>query len=296
LEVEPPSDGMGFVHRGLCMSNEYLCDIIVGMDTIIYVATFILGTIIGSFLNVVIFRYNTGKTMGGRSMCLSCSKTLKWNHLIPVLSYLFLLGRCAYCKTKVSIQYPIIEVLTGLAFMLIVHRVYLIPIAFIYFIVFSILLVIAVYDYRHKIIPDGLVYAFIGISFLRIATEYFWGGGAFMQDFSSGLIISLFFATLWWVSDGRWMGFGDAKLALGIGWLLPFCQNVSAIMLAFFVGSIVGLFLMFVAKMTSKRGGGFAFDKEIPFAPFLIFSAFVSFVFNFDILGIIMGGVFVCLG
>jgi len=222
---------------------------------------------------------------------------LKWNHLIPVFSYLFLLGKCAYCKAKISIQYPIIEVLTGLAFLLILQRVYLFPIAVIYFAVFSILLVIAVYDYRHKIIPDGLVFAFIGLSFLRIVAEYFLGGGAFTYDFVSGLLIALFFATLWWVSDGRWMGFGDAKLALGIGWLLPFCQNLSAIMLSFFVGSIVGLFLMFVAKINSRRKGiPFYFDKEIPFAPFLIFATFVSFVFNFDVLGLIMGGVIVCFG
>jgi leader peptidase (prepilin peptidase)/N-methyltransferase len=267
------------------------------MDMIFYIATFILGTIIGSFLNVVIFRYNTGKTVGGRSMCLSCSKTLKWNHLVPVFSYLFLMGKCAYCKAKISIQYPIVEVLTGLAFLLILHRVYLFPIALIYFIIFSILLVIAVYDYRHKIIPDGLVFAFIGLSFLRIVAEYLLGTGTFQQDFVSGLLISLFFAVLWWVSDGRWMGFGDAKLALGIGWLLPFCQNLSAIMLSFFVGSIVGLILMFVAKISAnRRGVGFNFDREIPFAPFLIFSAFASFVFNFDVLGLIMGGVIVCLG
>lgn len=263
---------------------------------IILIATFILGTIVGSFLNVVIFRYNTGKTVGGRSMCLSCSKTLKWNHLVPLFSYLFLLGKCSYCKAKISIQYPIVEVLTGLAFLLILNKVYFFPIALIYFTVFSILIVIAVYDYRHKIIPDGLVFAFIGLSFLRIVAEYIAGNGAFMQDFISGLLISLFFASLWWVSDGRWMGFGDAKLALGIGWMLPYCQNLSAIMLSFFVGSIVGLFLMLIAYIFSgRRGRAFSFDKEIPFAPFLIFSAFVSFVLGFDVLGLMVGGVIVCL-
>lgn len=267
------------------------------MDTIFYIAAFIFGTIIGSFLNVVIFRYNTGKTVGGRSMCLSCSKTLKWNHLIPVFSYLFLMGKCAYCKTKISVQYPIVEVLTGLAFVLILNRVYFFPIALFYFVVFSILIVIAVYDYRHKIIPDGLVFAFIGLSFLRVASDYMLGRGDFAHDFVSGLLISSFFAALWWISGGRWMGFGDAKLALGIGWLLPFCQNLSAIMLSFFVGSIVGLLLMFIAKITARRRGiGFAFDREIPFAPFLIFSTFVSFVFGFDVLGLIMGGVIICLG
>lgn len=266
------------------------------MDTIIYIATFILGTIVGSFLNVVIFRYNTGKTVGGRSMCLSCSKNLKWSHLVPVFSYLFLLGKCAYCRAKISVQYPIVEVLTGFAFLLILNQVYFFPIALVYFAVFSILIVIAVYDYRHKIIPDGLVFAFIGISFLRLVLDYMMGRGYFMQDFVSGFLIALFFATLWWVSEGRWMGFGDAKLALGIGWLLPFCQNLSAIMLSFFLGSIIGLCLMLMAKLLSgKRGIKFTFDREIPFAPFLIASAFITFVFGFDVLGLIMGGAITCV-
>ncbi|MEI6296364.1 MAG: prepilin peptidase [bacterium] len=267
------------------------------MDTILFIATFILGTIIGSFLNVVILRYNTGKTFGGRSMCFSCSKTLSWIHLVPVLSYIFLMGKCAYCKTKISIQYPIVEVLTGLAFLLVAYKVSFVPILALYLTVFSILLVIAVYDYRHKIIPDGLVFAFIALSFLRMILDFNLGKGDFFHDFFSGLAISAFFATLWWISDGSWMGFGDAKLVLGIGWLLPFCQNISAVMLSFFVGSIVGLLIMFVAKISSlRKGKKFDFDKEIPFAPFLIFSTFVAFVFNFDVIGLLVSGIAVCLG
>lgn len=265
------------------------------METILYIATFVLGTIIGSFLNVVIYRYNTGKGVGGRSMCLSCSKPLKWHHLVPVFSYLFLLGKCAYCKTKISVQYPIVEVLTGFAFLLIAYKISFIPILALYLIVFSILLVIAVYDYRHKIIPDGLVFAFIALSFLRVVVQYYEGRGDFMYDFLSGFGIFAFFAILWWISGGRWMGFGDAKLALGIGWLLPFCQNVSAIVLSFFAGSIIGILLMIVAKISKASRKGFQFDREIPFAPFLIFSAFVSFVFGFDVVGIMMGGIVSCL-
>lgn len=267
------------------------------METILYIATFVLGTIIGSFLNVVILRYNTGKTLGGRSMCFTCGSTLKWNNLIPVFSYLLQFGKCAYCRAKISMQYPIVEILTGFAFLAIAYKVTFVPILFLYFVIFSILLVISVYDYRHKIIPDGLVFAFIALSFLRIVIDYSDGRGDFSADFLSGLLISAFFASLWWISDGRWMGFGDAKLVLGIGWLLPFCQNVSAIILSFFIGSIVGLFAMAVAKTTSViRGRTFVFDREIPFAPFLIISAFISFVFGFDVVGIMMGGLMVCVG
>src|SRR3989344_1792899 len=79
---------------------------------------FILGTIIGSFLNVVILRYNTGSSIQGRSGCMSCGKPLVWYELFPVLSFLFLLGRCGGCKSRISAQYPLVELLTGIIFLL----------------------------------------------------------------------------------------------------------------------------------------------------------------------------------
>ncbi len=266
------------------------------METIIYLAIFILGTIVGSFLNVVILRYNTGKSVGGRSMCFTCGKTLKPSHLVPLFSYILLRGKCAFCKTRISSQYPIIEALTGLAFVLLAYRVAFEPILFFYLTVFSILLIIGAYDYRHKIIPDGLVFLFIGLSLLRVVAEYYEFGGDIVSELMSGIFISGFFAFLWLVSGGRWMGFGDAKLALGIGWLLPYCMNVSAIVLSFFLGSIIGLSVMFFQKVTAKAlGRPYHFESEIPFAPFLILATFITFAFNFDLLGFAMGGVFSCL-
>jgi len=265
------------------------------MDNIFHILVFIFGTFIGSFLNVVILRYNTGKTIAkGRSRCFSCSKTLKWNHLIPVLSYVFLRGKCSYCKSKISMQYPVIEILTGLSFLFIIQKVAISPMSIFYLVVFSILLVISAYDYRHKIIPDGLVFTFIGLSFLRIVIDYFTMKGDISMDIFSGLFISLFFATLWWISDGSWMGFGDAKLALGIGWLLPFCQNVSAIMLSFFIGSIAGIFLLIFAKIVNYKGKLLHLDHEIPFAPFLILATFMTFAFNFDVIGYMTGNIISC--
>ena len=85
------------------------------MLNIFLILFFIFGTLIGSFLNVVIFRLNTGKGVGGRSMCMNCGKTLHAHELVPVLSYIFQLGKCRGCKTKISIQYPVVEAITGFA-------------------------------------------------------------------------------------------------------------------------------------------------------------------------------------
>lgn len=266
------------------------------METVLYIAIFVLGTIIGSFLNVVILRYNTGKGVGGRSMCFTCGHELKWSDLVPLFSYLILGGRCVYCKSKISIQYPIVEALTGIAFVLIALKVSFIPILALYLTAFSLLLVIAVYDYIHKIIPDGIVFSLIFLGLLRIVINYLELRGDITMDIVSGLGIFFFFAFLWFVSGGKWMGFGDAKLGLAVGWLLPFCQNISAIVLSFFVGSIVGLSAIAIMKSYSSfKKRQFKFDPEIPFAPFIIFSVFVSFVFNFDIIGILMGGMMNCI-
>src|SRR3989338_3567698 len=86
------------------------------MITIVTILFLVLGLIIGSFLNVVIYRYNTARTLGGRSACMSCQKVLCWYELIPLISFLALGGRCKYCKTKISKQYPAVELLTGIIF------------------------------------------------------------------------------------------------------------------------------------------------------------------------------------
>lgn len=132
---------------------------------------FLLGTIIGSFLNVVALRYNTGRTLGGRSSCYSCNKILSALELVPLFSFIFLGGRCKSCKSKISWQYPLVEFITGLIFLglyfsLSLHTLYFIlppyfiPIFIYYAIIFCLLIVISIYDLRHKIIPDGLSYAF----------------------------------------------------------------------------------------------------------------------------------------
>src|SRR3990167_8947526 len=124
------------------------------------VILFVFGTIVGSFLNVVGLRWDE-KNFGGRSHCPNCDKILSWLELIPILSFLILRARCSKCGIKISWQYPLIELWTGLIFVSV-------PIIFIP--VFCLYVAITIYDFKHKIIPDELVYASIILSFL---TTYF---------------------------------------------------------------------------------------------------------------------------
>jgi leader peptidase (prepilin peptidase)/N-methyltransferase len=155
-----------------------------------------------------------------------------------------------------------------------------------YVLMFSILLVIAAYDLKHKIIPDKLVYffslsAFIGLFFFESENIFPFGPHIpGIMDFLSGILIALPFALLWLISGGRWMGFGDAKLALGLGWFLGLYLALSGLVLAFWSGAIVGILLIVVSKVGKSWLGVKGMKSELPFAPFLVLGAFVAFICN----------------
>lgn len=242
--------------------------------------TFILGAIVGSFLNVVILRYNTGlPIMHGkaRSKCFSCGKILTAKELIPILSYVMQGGKCSVCKSKISIQYPLVELLTGFFFWLTYMQTGISLVSVFSVTITSILLVIAVYDIRHKIIPDGLVYAFIAMSL--VFSLWMWNP----QDFLAGPIFSAIFFALWYVSRGTWLGFGDVKLVLGIGFLLGLMPGLSALLLSFWIGAVVSLGLIVVQKVLLRQGGkALTMKSEIPFAPFLILGTLLVYYFGIE--------------
>ena len=262
------------------------------MITILTIIFFVFGTIIGSFLNVVIFRYNTHKSFGGRSGCMTCGKQLSWYELFPVLSFLFLRGRCGGCKMKISIQYPTVELISGLVFLFLFLKFqnvfffdtvgFTISYAY-YAVIFSLLLVIAVYDLKHKIIPDTLaivlgVLSFVGLFFF---TNYnFQPHFPCILEFLSGIFIAIPFALMWLLSRGKWMGLGDAKLAISFGWLLGISAALSGLVISFWSGAIVGLMLIAFSK---KHG----MKSEIPFAPFLVFGVIIVFLFGLQLFPVI---------
>ena len=237
----------------------------------LYFFVFIFGAVIGSFLNVVILRLNTGQSIVfGQSKCFSCAKKLRWRELLPVFSFLLLRGKCSACKTKISWQYPIVEITTGLLFLSIVNQSSIINYLNIIYLwtVFSFLIIIAVYDYRHQIIPNLFVWIF---NILAFAGLFFNFGKFDLNGLLAGFVLFTFFALLWGISKSKWMGFGDAKLALGIGWLLGMARGAAAITLAFWIGAIAGLLLIYLNK--NKYG----LKSSVAFGPFMILGTIISF-------------------
>ncbi|MFH1308792.1 MAG: A24 family peptidase, partial [Patescibacteria group bacterium] len=144
---------------------------------------------------------------------------------------------------------------------------------------FSILVVIAFYDLRHKIIPDVLAFVLAALAFVGL---FFFDAFGFNFHFPSliellsGILISVPFALFWLVSKGKWMGLGDAKLAIGLGWLLGLSRALSGVVLSFWIGAVVGVFLILFSKKHSVK-------SEIPFAPFLLLGAVLAFLFELHI-------------
>jgi len=215
------------------------------------ISVFVFGTIIGSFLNVVILRQEK-KSLNGRSECPNCHKKLTWYELIPVLSFLFLKGKCKKCKQNISWQYPLVEIVSGTLFLLIFNSQFttfkqfsMSQSSILQFfdlmslwVIFSLLIIIFVYDLYNKIIPDLWVFLFSGIALFRFFILSFDGFG-FLSIFWAGPILAFPFIFLWIVSKGKWLGLGDAKLALGIGWFLGLIKGSSAIILGVWLGASV---------------------------------------------------------
>lgn len=271
------------------------------MTSMFIIFSALLGAIIGSFLNVVILRYGTGRGVNGRSGCMSCGYKLRWFDLMPVVSWVMLGGKCRQCRSKISKQYPLVELTTAALFGLIAHYVSgfgvvltMIPFVFAWYaIIASLLVVVFVYDMRHKIIPDGLSFTFMGMALaqtLYMLPPHFWTGLIGWLDLLAGPIIAAPFFLIWYFSSGRLMGFGDIKLMLGIGWFLGFGAGLSAVVLAFWIGAVFSLVLI-LAHRLKKGASRITMKQEIPFAPFLILGILIQFFWPLNLL--LVGALFI---
>jgi len=232
----------------------------------------VLGLAIGSLLNVVILRFDDLKSiLTTRSHCPHCKRTLAWYELIPFLSYIALRGKCRTCKYEISIQYPLVEVGTGLMFALFYWQFGFSWILIPYLLITCLLIVIFTYDILHLLIADILVWLAIGIWVVWLILDYFFIGHSLsilINSLYGGLILGGFLAILVVVSREKWMGAGDIKLGFLLGAIMAWPQVLVGGFLAFMIGSIFGLILIASKKKSMK--------DQIPFAPFLILGMFIS--------------------
>lgn len=254
------------------------------MDTYLLILIFVAGTIIGSFLNVVSLRFNTGKTVGGRSGCMSCGNQLTWLELIPIASFMMQGGACRNCRSKISWQYPLVEFVAGVIFVLIIA--YFPPLSVaasiqtvIYMVITCLLLVITVYDVKHKIIPDQFAYSFDLLALLAL----FVGGSSLFHlptfwQMTAGPLLALPFALIWLFSKGTWMGLGDAKLVIGIGWLVGISAGINALVLSFWLAAFFSVAWIYLNRRKFKP------RTEIPFGPYLILGMYLVLIFNIQVL------------
>ncbi len=265
---------------------------------LIYAFVFMFGLCIGSFLNVVIYRLPKGLSIWkGRSFCPKCKKKLLWWELVPLFSFIFLKGKCSKCKVKISLQYPMVELITGVLFLLsffrltygsglATHNLLLIIYTWI---IISILIAIFFIDLKHYIIPDNLITIGGVTSFFYLLTiqyifpnlqttnyklqttnyienifpysKFIVHNSLFINNIIFAIIGGVFFGLIILLTKGRGMGMGDMKFGILMGLILG-GKLIAALYLAFVSGAIIGVLLILLKKKSLK--------SKLPFGPFLV--------------------------
>lgn len=246
-------------------------DVWVGITTV-------FGLIVGSFLNVVINRLHTGKSfLGGRSHCPHCKHELGVLDLIPVLSFFFLRGKCKYCKKPISWQYPAIELITAIAYGLLAYQYFYsglsvaFSLEFFAFLLGLVLaatfIVIAVYDIKHYLILDKVVFPAVAVAIIYAALK-----GELVSGLFGVLTVSGFFLAQYLASKGTWIGFGDVKFGLLLGMVAGFPGALILLFMSYLLGAVTGVTLIGFGK---KDMGSI-----LPFGAFLSASAVICMMYG----------------
>jgi leader peptidase (prepilin peptidase)/N-methyltransferase len=252
------------------------------MEWFIGIFVFMIGIVIGSFLNVCIYRVPLGVSIAkGRSACPQCGATLTAPDLVPVLSYLALRGKCRHCGARISPIYPVVEGATGVLFLLLYLKTGLSWDLPVYAALVSLLIAIAFVDYKHMIIPNGFVIAGLIIGIIKLAvsifTDAFGSWTLYAIGFAAGalpLLLVMLFCAL--ILKKEAVGGGDIKLMAFAGLILGWQLVIPAYLIGIITGAVAGLVLMAAGK--KQRG------DEIPFGPFLCFGILVSVFFGNELI------------
>ena len=247
------------------------------MQQFVNLIIFIFGASIGSFLNVLIDRLPKEESINGRSHCDFCGKKIAWYDLTPVFSFFILDGKTRCCKKKLSFQYPLIEIITGIAFLLIFifhfsffNEFSIINLSnlIIYFGIISCLIVIFVSDFKYHLISDYILLALLIFSLLlKLVIPAEAGIQVIGFDVLSGLIVCLPIFLIYFISKERAMGLGDVYLSAIMGFLLGWQAGLVALYIAFITGAIFGVIAMILKHKKLK--------SKIAFGPFLVIGTVV---------------------
>ena len=281
-----------FFRQGMvCLMTRVLFFCVI-LQSIILFSFFVTGLIIGSFLNVVVYRLKGGETLLGRSFCRSCRHQIRWYDNIPLLSFLWLYGKCRDCQATISWQYPLLELITGVFFLLAGH----------YFFspldqgtwletgwllgVISLMVTIAFYDLRTMEIPIVLLIAaavwtglYLSVTLYLAVQSFETIDGLFLltshfgQGMIGGMVVGAFFFALVFASKETWMGWGDVWLGAVSGMVVGFSAVLFMLTLSFGVGALVGI----TAIVLKKKG----LKSQIPFAPYLVLGTLLTLFLPF---------------
>jgi len=249
-----------------------------------HIFVFILGLCIGSFVNCLVWRLNQKKTILGRSICPQCKKKINWYDNIPLVSFIILWGKCRHCKEKISFQYPLAELATGILFILAILNIgypvfssqYLI-LALRDLLFISVLVIIFIYDLRWYLILDIITVPAIALAlFFNIYLGFGW-----RNLFLATVVGGGFFLAQYIISQGRWIGGGDIRLGALMGMMLGWPQILVALMLAYIIGSVVGIGLL----ISNKK----KMSSQIPFGTFLSIATLIALLWGEKILDWYLG-------
>lgn len=236
---------------------------------IIFVFAAIGGLIYGSFLNVLLWRLPEQKGIGGRSHCRSCHHQLAWYDLVPILSFIILRGKCRYCRERIHIRYPFVElavaIVMGTFFAVRTPSLNLETIIA----VFGLLILVSLFffDLFYLILPDVLVFPAIGLYALYDFTQLAHP----LPYLLTALLAAGFFAILYAVSGGKKLGFGDVKLALLLGLMFGYPLGFVTIVLGIWLAALVSMGLLLTGRATRA--------DALPLGSFLTIVAIVSIIF-----------------
>ncbi|MCX5781449.1 MAG: prepilin peptidase, partial [Elusimicrobia bacterium] len=236
---------------------------------------FVLGLVVGSFINVCIYRIPKEESLiKPRSHCRNCNAAIKWYDNIPLISYLLLKGKCRYCKSKISLNYPIVELVTAFCFVLVANKYYQNLETFLYLYLTFVLIAVFFIDYLYQIIPDLFSYSLIIVGLIFSVFNHDLGLtfhsrllNSFSGAITGGAVLFLmgYFGKKIFKQDA--MGLGDIKFLAGIGSIFGLFNVVIILFSAAILGSIYGIILILVKKIGRR--------DYIPFGPFISVAAFI---------------------